>query len=515
MPRVALLLVLTACTKDMAAPPEDSHVAPPEGVPQMSFVDASGAAGIAHCVEFYGFAVADYDRDQSLDLAMSCGEHEPMRLLHGVGNVMQEQSSALNQSGEAQFSDRRVPAFGDVDGDGKLGLFVPTGGGDGFGAFLDQLYRNSDGVWTDVAADYNLQDPYGGARYGVWFDIDGDSDDDLFVGHRIYPGVPGRDAHTLYANGPWTDVAEDLGFGVDPQSSGAGLAADWDGDDDLDLLLSARCVGAAADCSDDPTSTPRYYENRGAFVAHDCAPLGQLVTAVSGDIDGDGDEDLALGRVGEEAALALNPGDGSPPCVWPLRSLGVNSTDATAVALADFDNDGTADLFIGRTNPDGAASAQWLRGVGATDFEPLGRTGPELWAANGRVFAAPLDLDGDGWMDLLIGAEEVGEAPTMHLFRNELGDIGSPSSGYTFWLLDSRGGGSTAGAAVSVGDRWARESAGGGWRTATRTPLHIGVGDATPAAVTVRWPDGTEQAMGELEPGCYVLRAAEGSANPC
>jgi hypothetical protein len=40
--------------------------------------------------------------------------------------------------------------------------------------------------------------------------------------------------------------------------------------------------------------------------------------------------------------------------------------------------------------------------------------------------------------------------------------------------------------------------AGGSW-----VPLHFGIGDATSARVTIRWPDGSAQDFGTLAAGAY------------
>jgi hypothetical protein len=44
------------------------------------------------------------------------------------------------------------------------------------------------------------------------------------------------------------------------------------------------------------------------------------------------------------------------------------------------------------------------------------------------------------------------------------------------------------------------------------TPLHFGLGAKTSATVSVRWPDGTAEDLGEVKVGAWKLRRGEALA---
>lgn len=137
----------------------------------------------------------------------------------------------------------------DLDGDGhvdvletRIGLAPRLYRGDAIGAFaLD----------TTILPDLTPADPASGFGASLWFDADGDSDLDLFLGgvgrqsDVLLINVDGRLVDESARRGVAVDDAVLSPRGLDPNSSGiVGLttlgaaAADWDGDGDLDLFVA-------------------------------------------------------------------------------------------------------------------------------------------------------------------------------------------------------------------------------------------------------------------------------------
>src|SRR6185503_13918203 len=121
-------------------------------------------------------------------------------------------------------------AWADFDNDGDLDEFV------GFRGRPNRLYRQDDGMFTDVAAAVGLADTIE-TRAAAWGDYDADGHVDLYVG--FIDGTPNR----LYRNDGdgrhFTDVAHQLSLdlaGVSRQVSWI----DYDNDGDLDLFIAFR-----------------------------------------------------------------------------------------------------------------------------------------------------------------------------------------------------------------------------------------------------------------------------------
>ena len=128
-------------------------------------------------------------------------------------------------------------------------------------------------------------------------------------------------------------------------------------------------------------------------------------TAAWVDIDGDGWDDLILGR-----RIFRNEGgkgftDYTAKCNLRLPD------DAGAVVVADYDRDGKLDLYVTRSLPRGATS--WLdghssdkrgnmlfRNTGDWQFENVTKSAGALGGQRSTFTAAWLDANNDGWPDL-------------------------------------------------------------------------------------------------------------------
>jgi len=135
------------------------------------------------------------------------------------------------------------------------------------------------------------------------------------------------------------------------------------------------------------------------------------VTAAVVDLDGDGWEDLIIGR-----RIYTNVSDGKGGRRFEDSTVMTNlqiPSDATAIIPIDFDRDGHMDLFVTRVGKLKASS--WVDGTGVGGGSQLWRnTGKgllfeEVTAKSGAavaqrsVFSAVcLDADNDGWPDLYV-----------------------------------------------------------------------------------------------------------------
>jgi photosystem II stability/assembly factor-like uncharacterized protein len=390
-------------------------------------------------------APADYDGDGDLDIAVLG--------FYVVYNVSVENRLVLlrnDGAGGGQgwgFSYLDVPlgslsvgasdlAWGDVDGDGDQDLAV---GSDG----QTVLYRNDGGAlipsgtvlpgyWEDNdQADFDL-------RSISWADYDNDGDLDLLL-PSVWEGAVGdpyrtallrNDGSTGGGGGPWTFTEVAAGFAATSHAQSSW--ADFDGDQDLDLLL----------VNIEPLSDEgfiRRYRNDGndVFVGEDI--LGPLTVergeAQWGDYDADGDLDVLVAGIIQEVdgsyatVLRLYRNDAE---TWvPIEALACPACDGwvdlSAATWADYDSDGDIDILLAGTynsgsQIDGRAQVYSNQNGG---FVASGTQLPAPRASGSRGGSFSwLDVDGDGDLDYFIagqyfvpGGNGLVEAQ-MHLYQN-------------------------------------------------------------------------------------------------
>ena len=124
--------------------------------------------------------------------------------------------------------------------------------------------------------------------------------------------------------------------------------------------------------------------------------------AVVADFDDDGADDIFLGRHGSRAQLLLNRG-----ARFVDAGVGFGTVDRHGCAADDVDGSGFPDLYCsvgGRRGTGVKANQLWLDpGTGVSTLDPVvGRAAEPL--GRGRV-ATFLDADGDGQRDLFVGQE--------------------------------------------------------------------------------------------------------------
>jgi hypothetical protein len=447
-----------ACVQTEVPPP--SGLSTPLNIHRSEFLvstQSNGAFAPAFSIPSLGAvrlaAATDLDGDGDVDLVGGRCIHFANGPL--VGNPVPPGRSAAFGADPFAFG------FADLDGDGDPDVDVGYSAG-------AAVYRN-DGAGTIAAWQPDFPAPPANATYsspGLAGDWDGDGDVDLVVEQRNggsyfatrllrnHGGGAFASAVAAIPGGQRMYVPPAVGSDVGIPGEAA-LAADFDGDGDLDLAMRWKDAGiatriwtndgtgfftggptafdvyaiAAGDLNGDgaadlvelhgPTVAAqvayvRYAASGGGFAAPIALPVGTAASAGAlaglGDFDGDGDLDVALGE-GAQIQPYRNDGYGTFFVVYPpLPLLGASSTPYAPIVAADFDGDGQTDLMA--TPPGGVPGGRAF----------YRRTGPFQFARTTQLIDADAfrDIDGDGDLDAVgavIARNRLYEGPAAGLRR--------------------------------------------------------------------------------------------------
>ena len=474
-----------------------------------------------------GAAWLDYDRDGRLDLFLPGAKNQPNALFHNDGDGTF--SDVAVSAGVAGGQGHNGVVAADFDDDGFPDLFLGgTGGMAGFEHSAAALYRNrGDGTFEDVIAGSGIDAP-DTALSAAAADVDGDGRLDLFIAAAGSLARKVQFGSKLYRNRGsfrFVEITRRAGVGT---TRGACVNAftDADGDGRVDLL-----VGDCNDVTLAPTPI-ELFSNRGGGRFADVtveAGLdkgGYWMGVCPADFDRDGDIDVFATNFGSflpftPHALYRNEGDGTFVDVAAESGL-ADLEFGWGCSSADLDNDGWADLFF-------AGSLPPFDVIGTGKGNP----GTHLWNDHGRGFVdrtgeMPVDLSGRFTTGVATGDYDNDGFPDVVVTTSEIdGDGGRPVllhnlGGANNWIaLDLEGTTSNRdaiGARVRVrtaGQTQTRELRAGSSVVSTDSHrLHFGLGEhASADSVEVRWPSGRVDTLRDIGAN-QVLRIVESRAAP-
>jgi hypothetical protein len=384
--RLLLALALAGCRRSAESPALFERLAPSTtGVAFENRLPDDSALNILNFLYYYnggGVAAGDVDGDGRPDLYFTSNLGSDRLYLNRGGYRFEDVTTRAGVAGPSGW--KTGVTMADVDGDGRLDIYVSTVNYRGLHGRNTLYINNGDGTFTDRAHDFGV-DFEGYSTQAAFFDYDGDGDLDLFtLRYSTHDdqtsGAPKRDVHAdrgggrLYRNdrGHFVDVSAGAGIYGGVDGFGLGLVVsdvDLDGCPDVyvandfqenDFLYHNDCDGTFTESIARATGhTSRFSmgvdaadvndDGRPDLIVADMLPDQEAILKTSAST-----EDYALSEARIHAGyhpqiarntLQLNRGDGRFSEIGLLA--GVSATDwSWAPLLADLDDDGQKDLFI-------------------------------------------------------------------------------------------------------------------------------------------------------------------------
>jgi len=277
----------------------------------------------------------------------------------------------------AQFNGARTVRAVDMDLDGDLDVLAA-----GLSADAVRWWENISGdglAWTarEVVADLD------GAVAAYPGDIDGDGDLDIASGASLAGGI--RWHENLDGDGQsWSEQAIDLSY----DTPRAVNIVDIDGDGDADVI-------AASDLGGQVTWWENLDRNGTAWSEHTINTTVKGSNALrAGDIDGDGDLDVAV-AAGRGDTVYWFENMGGDGLSWIRRTVDDTLKLPNSIEVVDMDADGDLDL-LGTDAVDDLV--RWWKNVDGAGTQWTSQTIDNSFAGASSAVAA--DFNGDGLIDL-------------------------------------------------------------------------------------------------------------------
>ncbi len=291
----------------------------------------------------HGAAWGDYDSDGLPDLYVT-NHLKKARLFRNLGTGSFSDATDAVLSLEDTGGDKHGAAWSDFNNDGRLDLVQLTGAGRGVGSEPKLLLRNDENKFTEVAETFGVANPYGRTRMPLWMDIDRDGKLDLFQGAeaRFDKRVP-----TFFfrqgIEGGFTAADDVVSFALN--SVPFCIISELTNDAYPELICRVTGNGRTAQIFD--TATVPTHEL-------DLLPITAFEDIAAGDFNNDGSIDLFLARTNYPGPIAV----GQPGSNELMVDLSIPIKDGGESVGFTFESSGEVEIQIADMLPPRALSAE-------------------------------------------------------------------------------------------------------------------------------------------------------------
>jgi uncharacterized protein YuzB (UPF0349 family) len=334
----------------------------------------------------FAVAVADVNGDGIPDIvSLSCCTTDLIGTLLGNGDGTFQPAIIGGQGGYLPIA----LAVADLNGDGKAdvvtlswvtsSVFVHLANGDG--TFQDPVSYDSGGI---------------NARTVVIADVNGDGIPDLVVGNDAGPDVGNASVAVLLGNGDGTFQAPSS-YDTDGTSDFSLAVGDLNGDGKPDLAVVNTCA-AGSDCKYGSLAV-LLNNGDGTFqspVIYDTGASSPTTVAI-GDVNNDGKPDLLVVNGNGTVGVLLGNGDGTFQTAVTFLAAG------GGLWLADLNGDGNLDVVETIGCGDGNRCSYGLLAVLLGNGDGGFQSAVTFQSGGAKASAVAIaDLNDDGWPDVVV-----------------------------------------------------------------------------------------------------------------
>ncbi len=364
------------------------------------------------------FKFADLDGDSDIDLFCG-GDSQRVRYYKNTGSLANPTFALQLYGVKTDIGDymgsesASIPTIVDIDGDGDQDFLTGSSTGEvtyyqNIGSAQNFSYKFITARFANILIIGGADDPKHGASSITFGDIDGDNDKDLFWGDLFGLSIYFIKNTGTAQNFQWTTIDTNSPPPNYYFSGGFNMPGVYDIDNDgrndffIGVLIGSKTINNFVYYKNmGPLNNPSFSKITDNFILS--ADMGSYSYPTLADIDNDGDKDMFIG-CDRSVGFYRNTGTSTAPAFTLVTdSLPLNISNFNyAPAIGDLDGDGKKDMVLGYYS---LARLKFFKNTGTVANPVFTLTASQMDTMNLSQASAPClaDIDNDGDLDLLAG----------------------------------------------------------------------------------------------------------------